>query len=81
MNQLAHGRTKAFPQGEGPSEDGQREEGQQNANTRADDLLSQEHDERTAAYAATVPGLWARGLPSVRWDLVVGLFGAFWRQL
>ena len=54
MNQLAHGRTKAFPQGEGPSEDGQREEGQQNANTRADDLLSQEHDERTAApYRAT----------------------------
>ena len=33
-----------------------------------------------SAHPAIVPGLWVRGLLSVRWDLVVGLSGASWRQ-
>ena len=45
-----------------------------------------EHEERElahswpSAYPATVPGLWVKGLSSVRWDLVVGLSGASWKQ-
>ena len=33
-----------------------------------------------SAHPATVPGWWVRGLLSVRWDLVVGLSGAFGRH-
>ena len=34
-----------------------------------------------SAHPATVPGLWARGLLSIRWDLVVGPSGASWKQV
>ena len=34
-----------------------------------------------SAHPATVPGLWLRGLLSVRWDLVVSLSGASSKQI